>query len=76
MSDVRTTVRDVAYTVVGLGLLGFQRAQVQRRWALSRLEAAERQLPDEARQALRQVREAVREAGEQLGLRSPLQPGP
>ena len=39
MADVRNAARDAAYIAVGLGVLGFQRAQVRRRELQQQVEA-------------------------------------
>jgi hypothetical protein len=72
--DLTSVARDVAYTAIGLGVLGFQRAQVGRRElerrlvqlsrhlderAAPRLDELERVLPDQLAAAFRQVRQKV-----------------
>lgn len=75
--DAAAGLRDALYTAVGLGVLGFQRAQVGRRdlrrWLAERaaavddrldplLDEAEARLSDEARPLLAQARAAARDA--------------
>ncbi len=57
--DLPRSVRDAAYVLVGLGVLGFQRAQVARR-------ELTRQLPDLAEHLPAGIREAVEEFTEAL----------
>ena len=40
MPDVRKTVTDAGYIAIGLGVMGFQQAQVRRRELQERLESA------------------------------------
>jgi vacuolar-type H+-ATPase subunit H len=59
MADLQKTAKDAAYVVVGLGVIGWQRAQVRRRDLEQQLRAPRAQLET-------QVTEAVTEAREQL----------
>lgn len=78
MADLRTTVRDATYTLVGLGVLGFQRTQLRRRQVMSTLARMEDQLPAELRRPLEQARRAahdlLRDTSEAIGLRPPPEP--
>lgn len=46
------TPREAAYVLVGLGVIGFQRAQVRRRQLTRQLAEWEKRLPDPAREIL------------------------
>lgn len=46
LTDINKTVQDSAYVAVGLGVLGFQRAQVRRRELIEALEAQRQQVAD------------------------------
>ena len=52
MNDVKQTLKDAAYVTVGLGVLGFQRAQVRRQELTKQLDA---QLGDVRNQTQRLV---------------------
>jgi len=56
IDDLPESLRNALDITVGLGLLGFQRAQVQRRSLERRLEQVEPDLPDPARSVSRQFR--------------------
>ena len=82
MADVTKTAKDAAYVLVGLGVLGFQKAQVRRQELRRQLEAQrgtfEAQLGDVRSQLgklttkvdlppqARTIVKQAREAGEQL----------
>ena len=53
---VRTTAKEVAYTAIGLGVLGFQKAQVRRREVTEQLST---ELPKVANEALAQAEKVV-----------------
>jgi uncharacterized protein HemX len=46
VDDLTTTVENAVYTVVGLGILGFQHLQVQRRELERHVSATARQVSD------------------------------
>ncbi|MDQ2754947.1 MAG: hypothetical protein M3R71_05290 [Actinomycetota bacterium] len=46
LTDINKTVKDSAYLAVGLGVLGFQKAQVRRREAIEALETQRKQFLD------------------------------
>lgn len=62
MADLQTVLKDAAYVTVGLGVITFQRAQVQRQEIKKQLEA---QLGD-ARGNLSKLSETVEERVKQL----------
>ncbi|MBN2622474.1 MAG: hypothetical protein JXA83_03845 [Acidimicrobiales bacterium] len=47
VDDVTTAVENTVYTAVGLGILGFQHLQVQRRQLTRQIEATVRQVVDQ-----------------------------
>lgn len=47
VDDVTTAVENTVYTAVGLGILGFQHLQVQRRQLARQIEATVRQVVDQ-----------------------------
>jgi hypothetical protein len=49
VDDLATTVENAVYTVVGLGILGFQHLQVQRRELMRALDATVRQVVERTR---------------------------
>lgn len=53
---VRNTAKEVAYTAIGLGVLGFQKAQVRRRELTEQLSS---ELPKVANEALAQAEKVV-----------------
>jgi uncharacterized protein HemX len=55
MADVTKTLKDAAYVVVGLGVLGFQQAQVRRRELQEQLEEQRKQLQTQLTEARQQV---------------------
>ena len=62
MTDVRKTLTDAGYIAIGLGVMGFQQAQVRRRELQGRLESAGGCLTDRARDARGRVEELRRRA--------------
>lgn len=74
LDDLPEPVRDLLDITVGLGLLTFQRAQVQRRAFEKQIEKIEPELPDPARSVARNVRVVSETVGE--GLARLLVPGP
>lgn len=59
VDDVPKSLREAAYVAVGLGVLGFQRAQVARRELVRQLPELEERLPAPAREVLEAVRAAL-----------------
>ena len=55
-NKVRTTAKEVAYTAIGLGVLGFQKVQVRRREVTEQLST---ELPKVANEALAQAEKVV-----------------
>jgi hypothetical protein len=51
VDDLTTTVENTVYTAVGLGILGFQHLQVQRRELQRQLAAVARDLADRVERA-------------------------
>jgi hypothetical protein len=51
MADVRKTLTDAGYIAIGLGVMGFQQAQVRRRDLQERLETAPGCISDRLRDA-------------------------
>jgi hypothetical protein len=49
VEDVSRRVENTVYTAVGLGILGFQHLQVQRRQLMQALDATVRQVVERAR---------------------------
>lgn len=58
-TELGNTLKEVGYMAVGLGVLGFQRAQVERVGLIKQLDRIEETLPDPARELVQSVREAV-----------------
>jgi hypothetical protein len=52
VNDLSTTVENAVYTVVGLGILGFQHLQVQRRELERQVSATARQVADHVERAV------------------------
>lgn len=66
MTDVRKTLTDAGYIAIGLGVMGFQQAQVRRRELQGRLENAGSCLADRARDARGRVEELAEEFGQRV----------
>ncbi len=70
MVDVPKDLKDVAYVAIGLGLMGWQRAQVRRRELAKELEErlgpVLKDLEERLEPVAQQAREAARETAEQL----------
>jgi predicted urease superfamily metal-dependent hydrolase len=49
VGDITPAVENTVYTAVGLGILGFQHLQVQRRQLMQALDATVRQVVERAR---------------------------
>ncbi len=67
ITSVTKTAKDAAYVAVGLGVLGFQKAQVQRQELVQRLERQElvQRLASSRTDWREQVKDARSEIGEQ-----------
>ncbi len=61
--DLTKTVKDALYITVGLGVIAFQRAQVQRQELRKQVEE---RLPEPARELVKQARETAKEARSQV----------
>ena len=59
MADVTKTVKDAAYVAVGLGVLGFQRAQVRRRELTKELETQLGQTTDQLQRLAKELEERL-----------------
>lgn len=59
VDDGPKTLRDAAYVLVGLGVIGFQRAQVKRRELVRQLPELGQHLPPAAREALDAITSAM-----------------
>jgi hypothetical protein len=66
LRDVAQRAEDAAYTVVGVGVLGFQQAQVRRRAAQTRLAAATRDAREQAASLTGDARAAVETFGAEV----------
>jgi hypothetical protein len=66
MPDVRKTFTDAGYIAIGLGVMGFQQAQVRRRELQGRLENAGSCLADRARDARERAQEFAGEIGQRV----------
>jgi hypothetical protein len=66
MPDVRKTLTDAGYIAIGLGVMGFQQAQVQRRELQGRLESASTHLGEAARDGKARVEDLVGEVGHRV----------
>jgi hypothetical protein len=66
MSDVRKTLTDAGYIAIGLGVMGFQQAQVRRRELQERLESAAECVADRARDARGQLESLAGELGQRV----------
>lgn len=60
-------LKEAAYVAVGLGVLGFQQAQVRRRELARQLAERQSELEARAREVAEQARWAVSYVAEQLG---------
>jgi ABC-type transporter Mla subunit MlaD len=65
MSDVNKALRDVAYIAVGLGVLGFQKAQVRRR-EMARKAGDRTAVTTQIDEAREQLTELIRTLDERL----------
>jgi hypothetical protein len=63
MPDVRKTLTDAGYIAIGLGVMGFQQAQVRRRELQERLESASGCVAERVRDARGQVTGLASELG-------------
>ena len=61
MTDLKKTVQDTAYIVVGLGVIVFQRAQVGRQELKKQLVAQRQQLENQMGEARTQVQKLVKD---------------
>jgi hypothetical protein len=61
MSDLRKTVQDAAYVAVGVGVIGFQRAQVRRQELIKQLDTQRQQLETQMGEARNQVQKLVKD---------------
>ena len=59
--DVARALRDAAYTAVGFGVLGFQRAQVRRRELTSQLQTQRPEIESQLAQARGQLADLARD---------------
>ena len=82
MGDVAKDLRDVAYIAIGLGVLGFQKAQVRRRELAQRAQEMEQRvgpalkdLGERLEPVARQARQAAKDTAEQLQTRFSSVPG-
>lgn len=66
MTDLKKTVQDAAYVVVGLGVIGFQRAQVRRQELKKQLEAQRGQLETQIEEARSQVQKLVKDVEDRV----------
>jgi hypothetical protein len=66
MNDLSAAARDAAFVAVGLGLIGFQRAQVRRRELEQRIDELEAGLPPQARDIVKSARQAAHDVQSQL----------
>ena len=70
MADGPKNIKDVAYVAIGLGVMGWQRAQVRRRELAKELEErlgpALKDLEERLQPVAEQARRAARETAEQL----------
>jgi hypothetical protein len=66
MPDVRKTLTDTGYIVIGLGVMGFQQAQVQRRALQQRVTVAGEQLSDAARDGKRRFEDLTGEVSQRV----------
>lgn len=73
MDDRPKDLKDAAYVAIGLGVIGFQRAQVRRRELAKRAKELEermgpalKDLEDRLEPVAQQARQAVKETAEQL----------
>ncbi len=70
MADGPKNIKDVAYVAIGLGVMGWQRAQVRRRELAKeldeRLGPALKDLEERLQPVAEQARRAARETAEQL----------
>ena len=66
MTDLKKTVQDAAYVVVGLGVIGFQRAQVRRQELRKQLVAQRQQLETQVDEARTQVQKLVKDVEERV----------
>jgi hypothetical protein len=70
MPDVRKTFADAGYIVIGLGVMGFQQAQVRRRELQDHVGTTANCFGDRARDARQQIGDRARDAGQQVGDRA------
>ncbi len=61
MPDLKKTLQDAAYVAVGIGVIGFQRAQVRRQELKKQLEAQRQQLETQMVEARGQVQKLVKD---------------
>ncbi len=61
MPDLKKTIQDAAYVAVGIGVIGFQRAQVRRQELKKQLEAQRQQLETQVVEARSQVQKLVKD---------------
>jgi DNA anti-recombination protein RmuC len=66
MADLPTTVKDAAYVTVGLGVLGFQKAQERRVELTKQLEEQRKQLREQRKQLEGQLTEITKVANGQF----------
>lgn len=64
--EVTKVARDAMYVAVGLGVLGFQRAQVRRQQVLKNLAAPRAEVEDRLGELVKHAHEQALEAGRQL----------
>ena len=61
MQDLRKNIQDAAYVVVGLGVIGFQRAQVRRQELKKQLGLQRQQMETQVTEARTQVQKLVKD---------------
>jgi hypothetical protein len=66
MPDLRKSLQDAAYVAVGLGVIGFQRAQVRRQELTKQLDAQRQQLESQMGEARTQVQKLMLDVEERL----------
>ena len=66
MPDLKKTIQDAAYVTVGLGVIGFQRAQVRRQELKKQLGAQRQQFETQMTEARSQVQKLVKDVEERV----------